>query len=97
MSAEIPDYMLEWLKKRCPGRRITTEMLMDASGVPRQDWGGELIAALPRQMQRHAERIAEQARREAEQEEEEERQEAERQAAKALGQQDFGSMPGWIN
>jgi hypothetical protein len=93
----MPNYMLEWLKKRYPGRRITTEMLMDASGVPRQDWGGELIAGLPRQMRRHAERLAEESRLEADQEAEEERQEADRQTAKTLGQQNVDSRPGWIN
>jgi hypothetical protein len=93
----MPDYMLEWLKQRYPGRRITTAMMMDCSGVPRQDWGGELIAGLPRQMRRHAERLAEEARLEADQEAAEERQEAERQAAKAVSQQDFSSRPDWVN
>jgi hypothetical protein len=56
----MPNYVLESLKKR--HKRVTTAMMMDASGVPREDWGGELIAELPRQMQRHAERLAEEAR-----------------------------------
>jgi hypothetical protein len=59
------NYTLEYLKKK--HKRVTTAMMMDASGVPREDWEAEMISELPRQMQRHAEKLAEEARRERDQ------------------------------
>jgi hypothetical protein len=37
---------------------------MYASGVPREDWEGEVIAELPRRMQAKAQELADEARRE---------------------------------
>ena len=42
---------------------------MDASGVPREDWEGEMIAELPRRMQAKAQELADEARRERDKEE----------------------------
>jgi hypothetical protein len=56
------NYTLEYLKKK--HKRVTTETMMDASGVPREDWEAEMISELPRQMKRHAEKLAEEARQE---------------------------------
>jgi hypothetical protein len=56
------NYVLESLRLR--HKRVTTAMLMEASGVPREDWEAEMIADPPRQMQRRAEKLAEEARRE---------------------------------
>lgn len=53
----MPNYVLESLKSK--HKRVTTAMLMDASGVPREDWQAEMISGLPRQMRRHAEKLAE--------------------------------------
>jgi hypothetical protein len=61
----MPNYVLESLKSK--HKRVTTAMLMDASGVPREDWQAELISELPRQMQAQAEKLAEEARRERDQ------------------------------
>ena len=45
-------------------KRVTTAQMMDRSGVPREDWEGEMIAELPRRMQEHAQKLADEARRE---------------------------------
>jgi hypothetical protein len=63
----MTDYVLESLRKRY--KRVTTEMVMDASGVPREDWEGEMIAELPRRMQAKAQELADEARRERDKEE----------------------------
>jgi hypothetical protein len=42
---------------------------MDASGVPREDWEGEMIAELPRRMQAKSQELADEARRERDKEE----------------------------
>jgi hypothetical protein len=52
----MTDYVLESLRKRY--KRVTTAMVMDASGVPREDWEGEMIAELPRRMQAKAQQLA---------------------------------------
>jgi len=56
------DYMYEMLCKKY--KRVTTAQMMDASGVPREDWEGEMISELPRRMQEHAQKLADEARRE---------------------------------
>jgi hypothetical protein len=63
----MTDYVLESLRKRY--KRVTTAMVMDASGVPREDWEGEMIAELPRRMQAKAQELADEARRERDKEE----------------------------
>jgi cbb3-type cytochrome oxidase cytochrome c subunit len=64
----MTDYVLESLRKRY--KRVTTEMVMDASGVPREDWEGEMIAELPRRMQAKAQQLADAAREEVRREQE---------------------------
>jgi hypothetical protein len=58
---QLINYVLEYLKKK--RKRVTTAMLMDASAVPRENWGAEMISELPRRMRQHAQRLAEEARR----------------------------------
>ena len=66
----MTDCVLESLRKRY--KRVTTEMVMDASGVPREDWEGEMIAELPRRMQAKAQELADEAREEVRREKEKE-------------------------
>jgi cbb3-type cytochrome oxidase cytochrome c subunit len=66
----MTDYVLESLRKRY--KRVTTAQLMDASGVPREDWEGEMIAELPRRMQAKAQQLADAAREEVRREKEKE-------------------------
>ena len=66
----MTDYTLARLRKRY--KRVTTEMMMDASGVPREDWEGEMIAELPRRMQAKAQELADEAREEVRREKEKE-------------------------
>jgi hypothetical protein len=61
------DYVLESLRKRYLARHHRS--VMDASGVPREDWEGEMIAELPRRMQAKAQKLADEARRQRDKEE----------------------------
>jgi hypothetical protein len=59
----MTDYVLEWLRKQHPGKRITARQWVDANGVDVAEYEGELLSEVPPQFQFVVARMAERARR----------------------------------
>jgi hypothetical protein len=59
----MTDYVLEWLRKQHPGKRITARQWVDANGVDIAEYEGELLAEVPVQFYFIIARMAERARR----------------------------------
>jgi hypothetical protein len=58
------DYVLESLKKKYPGQKITAEMYVGASGLEPEDFEGERISMSPKPLRKSIQRLADEARRE---------------------------------
>jgi hypothetical protein len=66
MSSIKPiDYVMESLKKKYPGKRITPEMYIGAQGLEPEDFEAELISMSPRGLQAGITKLANEARRDA--------------------------------
>jgi hypothetical protein len=58
----MTDYVLEWLRKQHPGKRITARQWVDANGVDIAEYEGELLAEVPAQFCFIISRMAERER-----------------------------------